>query len=207
MSGYPYGPVAGLVTMQPPRVCVGLGWRVPQPCREQAAKLWGGCLAPPSPAVTVCAAGCPLVTPCLVWDAGGAAQSPWAIFPTHAAPWWGFSCRLSRAESEMGDKEREAPLLRLLLEQLICGGWGGELRAELVSWLWTLGAMVPPRVGGLRWCRWDRPCSGGGWFAQPHVCPGVLVPGGVTEGLLSRHGGQSCLCLLPAAISFPLLGM
>lgn len=46
MSGYPYGPVDGWVTMQPPRVCVGLGWRVPQPCRQQAAELWGGCLTP-----------------------------------------------------------------------------------------------------------------------------------------------------------------
>lgn len=90
------------------------------------------------------------MTPCPVWDASRAVHSPPAIFPTFATPWPGSSSgRLSWAESEMGNKEREALLFRWLWERLICSCWSAELRAELLSRSWTLGATVPPWVVGL----------------------------------------------------------
>ena len=59
---------------------------------------------------------------------------------------------------------------------------GGDLSAELLSWLWTLVS-----VGwGVCW-------QGGG--------DGEDREGGATLGLLSRHGGQSCLHQLLAATS------
>lgn len=97
--------------------------------------------SPHSPADT--AAGCPLTLPCQGWDLAEMPVTAGHIsYLCHSL--LGSSWRLSWAESEMDDKEREREallLLHSLLELLICRGW----EAELVPQPWTL---VPPGVNG-----------------------------------------------------------